>query len=67
MFHYDAFMAADSFRIEYEGATIFSSGSVQFAHDAVVPFGPGQSTFITVIVHPGSAGSMWTYTVGCAT
>src|SRR5439155_17932941 len=52
---YNAFTAPDQFEIFYEGALIFTTGGpVVGTGSATVPFGPGQSTFVTVTVTPGA-------------
>jgi hypothetical protein len=65
-FHYDGLVVPDTFQVFYEGNQVFTSGGpVGGAHDAPVSFGPGQSTFIVVVVSPSSTTSNWNYTVHC--
>jgi hypothetical protein len=66
-FSWDAFNAADDFQVFYQGTLLFDTGLVQFTGSHAVPFGPGASTFITVVVHTGPGSTMWNYTVGCVT
>ncbi len=64
---WDANIAPDQFDIYYEGHLIFSTNvPVAGVGTATVPFGPGQSTFITVVVTPGPGSLVWTYTISCA-
>jgi hypothetical protein len=62
---WNAFTAADTFEILYEGKVIFSTGLISGSSSAAVAFGPGASSSITVRVTPGSSGSAWTYVIAC--
>lgn len=63
---YNAFTAPDQFEIFYEGALIFTTGGpVLGAGSADVSYGPGTSTFITVVVTSGAGSTRWTYTITC--
>jgi hypothetical protein len=62
---WDAFSASDRFQIFYEGAEVFNSGFVTNVGGADVPFGPGTSTFVQVVVTGGPDSTRWTYTLGC--
>jgi hypothetical protein len=65
-FTWDAFQAPDQFQIFYEGVQIFTTpGVVTGTGSADVPFGPGTSTFVAVVVTTGPGSTVWTYTVGC--
>ena len=62
---WDAFGASDRFQIFYEGAQVFDSGFVTNDSGANVPFGPGTSTFVQVVVTGSTPVSIWNYTLGC--
>jgi hypothetical protein len=67
-FSWNAFFAPDRFDVFYEGAQIFTTGTeVAGTGSANVSFGPGTSTFVTVMVSTSTGNSIWTYTVGCVT
>jgi hypothetical protein len=62
---WEANAVADQFQIFYEGALIFNSGFVSNTGSANVPFGPGISTFVQVVVTGSTPVSVWDYTLGC--
>ncbi|MGE3269008.1 MAG: hypothetical protein AB7P40_09690 [Chloroflexota bacterium] len=62
---WDAFGVSDRFQIFYEGAQIFDSGFVTNNGNADIPFGPGTSTFIQIVVTGSTPVSIWNYTIGC--
>jgi hypothetical protein len=68
LFHYDGLTIPDQFDVYYGGMQIFTTGvPVSNAHDVMLTFGPGQSTFIVVVVSPSTNTSNWHYTVNCPT
>jgi hypothetical protein len=65
-FTWDAFANPDKFEVFYEGALIFTTTTfVSGTGMADIPFGPGTSTFVTVVVTTDPTSTVWTYTVGC--
>jgi hypothetical protein len=62
---WNAFGAADRFQIFYENVEIFNSGFVTNLGGANVPFGPGTSTFVQVVVTGGPGSTQWEYTLSC--
>ncbi len=66
-FWYDAYSVPDKFTIQYEGRTIYTTGSqVSGSASVDIPFGPGSSTSVTVTVN-GPSGTAWDYTLSCPT
>jgi subtilisin-like proprotein convertase family protein len=62
---YEFFELPDSIRIYYEGVLLFDSGLVTGADAVRVPFGPGTSTQIEIVVNEGGSSfetTQWTYT-----
>lgn len=62
---WDSNLVADRYQIFYEGAEVFNSGFVSNTGGANVPFGPGTSTFVQVVVTGSTPVSIWDYTLGC--
>jgi|GEM_PF-5312952 len=67
---FDAYNIPDTFAIRYQGQEIWSSGGlVSNANTVVVPYGPGTSTLIEVVVNEGNnadTGTAWEYQLRCA-
>jgi subtilisin-like proprotein convertase family protein len=62
---YEFFDLPDSIRIYYEGVRLFDSGLVSGAATLRIPFGPGTSTEIEIVVNEGGSSfetTQWTYT-----
>jgi subtilisin-like proprotein convertase family protein len=62
---YDFFDLPDSLQVQYEGIVLFDSGLISGDGVVNIPFGPGTSTEITIVVNPGGssfATTQWTYT-----
>lgn len=55
----------DQFDVYYEGVRIFTTGLTDTAGNANVTYGPGASTFITVVVTTGTGSFRWQYDIGC--
>ena len=55
----------DQFDIYYEGVRIFTTGMTDVAGTTDVTYGPGASTFITVVVDTGTGSERWQYDIGC--
>jgi hypothetical protein len=71
-FEFDALTLPDRFQIFYEGREIEDTGFVPRPDDPdsgrgsrTVPFGPGPSTSVTVVVTGSEPGTAWDYTVEC--
>lgn len=71
---YNFFCAPDRMLMIYDGVTIFDSGltnngcptSASVPRRVIIPFGPGVSTDITVVMNPGGnvdTNTAWNYTV----
>ena len=64
--NYDFFNAQDYVRVYYEGRKIFDSGFINGAGVFNIPFGPGISTFVEVVVNEGgnpNGGTQWNMVV----
>jgi hypothetical protein len=59
--------STDQFEIYYEGVRIFTTGLTAVAGSTDVSFGPGASTFISVVVTNGTGSPRWHYTIACST
>lgn len=67
-FHYETRNAKDQVQVFYEGQLLFDSGCVGETGDVKLPFGPGRSTEIDVVMNPncsGTAMTSWLFEVGC--
>ena len=61
--NYDYFNVPDTLHVYYEGKRIFDSGPVSGAGVFNIPFGPGLSTFVELVMNEGnnpSPGTAWT-------
>jgi len=58
---YDLYEVPDTLHIYYDGQLIFDSGLTNGSLQTLVPFGPGASTYITIVVNEGSGnpGTRW--------
>ncbi|HEY0549913.1 MAG TPA: Calx-beta domain-containing protein, partial [Verrucomicrobiae bacterium] len=65
---YDFLGVPDNIRVYYDGVRVFDLTTNGFAQ-LVIPFGPGQSTFVTVIMNEGGGmlGTAWFYTLTIVT
>lgn len=54
----------DIISIYYDGALIFTTGLTNGSGNATVNYGPGNSTYVTIVVNEGSGdpGTVWDYT-----
>jgi len=62
---YDMYTIPDELVVYYDGVKIFDSGEVSFTGEFVVPYGPGNSTNLTILMNPGNnstSSDQWTYT-----
>jgi hypothetical protein len=65
-FSWDAFANPDKFDLIYEGTQIFTTGGfVSNTGAADVAFGPGTSTYLTVVVTTGAGSNHWLYQIDC--
>jgi hypothetical protein len=60
---YNFFSIPDSMDVDYDNTDIFSSGMMSGTGQFDIPYGPGLSTSITIIVDAGSPGDLWEYEV----
>jgi len=63
---YDFYSVPDDLRVYYETNLIFDSGQVSDTGTFIVDFGPGQSTFLTIVMNEGGnndSNTAWAYTV----
>jgi subtilisin-like proprotein convertase family protein len=62
---YDFYAAPDTMDVYYDNTNIFDSGLVSFTNDVSIPFGPGGSTDIVIIMDEGNnsdTNTLWEYT-----
>lgn len=61
--NYDFLQVPDDMRVYYDGQVIFDTGLVSGAATITVPYGPGTSTSVEIVMNEGSglAGTIWTY------
>jgi subtilisin-like proprotein convertase family protein len=67
---YEFYHAPDSMHVYYDDDLIYDSGIVSGAADIIVPFGPGSSTNIVIILNEGNnddTNTLWEYTATVAT
>ena len=65
LINYDFYTVPDTMDVYYGGAHIFSSGLVSGANQFVIPFGPGLSTNIVIVMNQGNnsvSTTAWEYT-----
>jgi len=63
---YNFFNVPDELRIYYDGNRIFDSGLINGAGTFSIPYGPGLSTVVTLVMNEGGSSdpkTQWTYTV----
>ncbi len=62
---YDMFSIPDDLRIYYDGVLIFDTGLVSGSKTITVPYGPGLSTVVEIVMNEGNGvpGTAWTYTL----
>ncbi len=66
---YDFYQAPDTMHVYYEGALIYNSGLVSDTNHVAIPFGPGGSTNIVIIMNEGTnpdTNTLWEYTATVA-
>jgi subtilisin-like proprotein convertase family protein len=65
--NYNFFSIPDEMIVQYQGSTIFDSGEVSGVGTTNIPYGPGSSTEVSIIMNPGSTttngSDAWQYTV----
>ncbi len=61
---YDMLLVPDDLRVYYDGVRIYDSGLVAGQNIISIPFGPGASTDLTIVVNEGGGqfGTAWFYT-----
>jgi len=62
---YDFYAIPDTLSVNYDGTNVFGSGSVSNAGRFVIPYGPGSSTNLTIVMNEGNnadTNSQWEYT-----
>ncbi|MBI3882154.1 MAG: PKD domain-containing protein [Verrucomicrobia bacterium] len=68
--NYDFFVQPDVLRVYYAGGLIFDSGSVANSGTFTVPFGPGLTNGVEIVMNEGGnpvPNASWTYTVAVVT
>ena len=66
---YEFYLAPDTMHVYYDNVLIYDSGLVSFTNHVSIPFGPGTSTNIVVIMNEGGnddTNTLWEYTVTVA-
>jgi len=60
---YDFYFIEDSIRVYYDGVRIYDSGLTNGAATVDIPYGPGNSTYVEIVVNEGSGdpGTVWDY------
>jgi subtilisin-like proprotein convertase family protein len=64
--NYNFYTLPDTLHVYYEGVRIFDSGSVSNSGTWAIPYGPGTSTIVTLVMDEGgntNANTAWDYTV----
>ena len=62
---YNFYMLPDTMHVYYDDVLIYDSGLVSFTNHAAIPFGPGVSTNILIIMDEGNnsdTNTLWEYT-----
>jgi subtilisin family serine protease/subtilisin-like proprotein convertase family protein len=62
---YNFYAAPDTMHVYYDDALIYDSGLVSFTNEVSIPFGPGLSTNIVIIMNEGNnsdTNTLWEYT-----
>jgi subtilisin family serine protease/subtilisin-like proprotein convertase family protein len=63
---YDFYALPDTMHVYYDGALIYDSGLVSYTNHVSIPFGPGASTNVVIIMDEGDNGNpdtLWEYTL----
>ena len=66
---YQFYAAPDTMHVYYENVLIYNSGLVSFANHVSIPFGPGASSNVAIIMNEGNnddTNTLWTYTATIA-
>jgi subtilisin-like proprotein convertase family protein len=66
---YDFYKAPDTMHVYYDNAQIYDSGLVSFTNHVSIPFGPGASTNIVIIMNEGNnddTNTLWEYQANVA-
>ncbi|HEV2394676.1 MAG TPA: S8 family serine peptidase [Verrucomicrobiae bacterium] len=64
--NYDMYALPDDMRIYYQGNLIYDSGLVSYSGSTNISYGPGNSTFITIVMNEGGnydTNTAWFYIV----
>jgi hypothetical protein len=62
---YDFYVLPDTMHVYYDDMLIYDSGLVSFTNDVSIPFGPGLSTDLVIIMDEGNStdtNTLWEYT-----
>jgi subtilisin family serine protease/subtilisin-like proprotein convertase family protein len=62
---YDFYMLPDTMHVYYDGVLIYDSGLVSSTNDVTIPFGPGLSTNLVIIMderNNSDTNTLWEYT-----
>jgi subtilisin family serine protease/subtilisin-like proprotein convertase family protein len=63
--HYDFYYLPDTMHVYYDDVLIYDSGLVSYTNDVTIPFGPGLSTDLVIIMDEGNntdTNTLWEYT-----
>ncbi len=63
--NYEFYALPDSMRVYYDDAPIFDSGEVNGGGTFMIPYGPGSSTNVTIVMNEGNnenTNTLWGYT-----
>jgi subtilisin-like proprotein convertase family protein len=66
---YDFYLLPDTMHVYYDGVLVYDSGLVNSTNHVVIPFGPGVSTNVVIIMDEGNnsdTNTLWEYTATVA-
>jgi len=64
--NYQMYTIPDEMTVYYQGVKIFDSGYISFGGTFIIPYGPGASTLVTIVMNEHTnpnPSTAWTYTV----
>jgi hypothetical protein len=62
---YEFYMMPDTMSVYYDGVSIFNSGWISGGGQFTIPYGPGASTSLMIVMNEGvewNVATVWTYT-----
>ena len=66
---YDMYAEPDTIQVYYDNALLFDSGPISYTGHAAIPFGPGASTDVVIVMNEGNntnLNTLWEYTAAVA-